>query len=86
MSTVWYWAVIEHHAGDYFATIPDLPGVTAADADYNEALRLLAEFAADHVGDLVERGAAVPAACGARDIERDPEVNEWGRAAIAVAH
>ncbi len=84
MSTIWYWAIIEHHAGEYFATLPDLPGPTAADPDINEALRFLTEFAADHVADLVERGAQVPAARHGDDIERDPDVEEWGRALVPV--
>lgn len=84
MATTWYWAVIEHHAGEYWATIPDLPGPNAADPDANQALRLLAEFAADHVADLVERDAEVPTARSVDDIEHDPEVKEWGRAAVPV--
>lgn len=84
MATVWYWAVIEHHAGEYWATLPDLPGPNAADPDHDKALRLLAEFAADHVADLVEHGAPVPAARNAEEIERDPEVEEWGRALVPV--
>ena len=84
MSTVWYWAVIEHHAGEYFVTIPDLAGVTAADPDHSEALRLIAEFAADHVGDLVDGGHAVPPASSDREVGHDPEVREWGRALVPV--
>ena len=84
MATIWYSAVIEHHAGEYWASIPDLPGPNAADPDINQALRLLAEFAADHVADLVARDAEVPAARTVDDIERDPEVEEWGRALVPV--
>lgn len=84
MTTRWYWAVIQHHAGEYWTTLPDLPGPNSADPDPDQALRLLAEFAADHVADLVERGEEVPAARSDRDIPHDPEVEEWGRALVPI--
>jgi predicted RNase H-like HicB family nuclease len=84
MSTIWYWAIIEHHDGEYFVSLPDLPGPTAADPDHNEALRLVAEFSADHVADLVARNGEVPKARNAEDIERDPDIHEWGRALVPV--
>lgn len=84
MRTVWYWAVIEQHEGEYWVTLPDLPGPNSADEDVNQALRLLAEFAAEHVADLVERKAEVPPARNVDDIEHDPDVKEWGRAMVPV--
>jgi len=84
MRTVWYWAVIEQHEGEYWVTLPDLPGPNAVDADVNQALRLLAEFAAEHVADLVERRTGVPTARSVDAIEHDPDVQEWGRALVPV--
>lgn len=71
MSRVWYWAMIEQHDGEHFVSIPDLPGPTAAAGTIQEALVLLAEFAADHVGDLVDRGGPVPPARDESDLLND---------------
>lgn len=61
MSTCWYFASLEENStGDIFAFLEDLPGVTAAGKSVTEALRYLAEFAADHVRDLAGSGEAIP--------------------------
>ena len=82
MALNWYWAVIERTDEGYFAHLPDLPGPTARGDTDKEALVLLAEFADDHVGDLIADGHQVPAA--SNEPERDPEVEEWGRAIVPV--
>ena len=82
MALNWYWAVIERTNEGYFAHLPDLPGPTARGDTDKEALVLLAEFADDHVGDLIADGHQVPAA--SNEPERDPEVEEWGRAIVPV--
>jgi predicted RNase H-like HicB family nuclease len=85
MFDVWYWAVLERNKdGRYFAHVPDLPGATASGATEREVLQNIAEIAADHVRDLVEDGHDVPKARRNDEIERDPDVNEVGRAAIPV--
>lgn len=82
MALNWYWAVIEKTDEGYFAHLPDLPGPTARGDTDKEALVLLAEFADDHVDDLVADGHPVPAA--SNQPERDPEVEEWGRAIVPI--
>lgn len=80
-----YVAVIETNSeGEFFVTVPDLPGVNAAAASRLTALELAVEFANDYVRDLVEEGHAVPPARDLAEIERDPEVREAGRALIPV--
>lgn len=85
MFDVWYWAVLERNKdGRYFAFVPDLPGATASGATEKDVLITIAEIAADYVRDLVEDGHPVPKARNSNEIERDPESNEYGRAAIPV--
>lgn len=80
-----YVAVIEtNREGEFFVTVPDLPGVNAAAITRHEALELAVEFANDYVRDLIEEGHAVPPARDLDKIERDPEVREVGRALIPV--
>jgi predicted RNase H-like HicB family nuclease len=80
-----YVAVLETNSeGEFFATVPDLPGVNTAAATKTEALSLAIEFANDYVRDLVEDGHKVPAARDSDDIEHDPEVHEIDRALIPV--
>jgi len=80
-----YVAVIETNSqGEFFITVPDLPGVNAAAATKLEALELAVEFANDYVRDLIEEGHAVPSARDLAEIEHDPEVREVGRALIPV--
>jgi predicted RNase H-like HicB family nuclease len=82
MALNWYWAIIERTDEGYFAHLPDLPGPTARGDTDKEALVLLAEFADDHVGDLIADGHQVPAA--SNEPERDPDVEECGRAIVPV--
>jgi predicted RNase H-like HicB family nuclease len=85
MSDVWYWAILERNkAGRYFAHVPDLPGATAAGASEGEVLQAIAEIATDHVRDLVEDGHVLPPSRNSREIEHDPEVKEYLRAAIPI--
>lgn len=80
-----YVAVIETNSeGEFFVTVPDLPGVNAAAFTKLEALELAVEFANDYARDLVEEGHAVPPARDLAEIEHDPEVQEVGRALIPV--
>lgn len=80
-----YVAVIETSSeGEFFVSVPDLPGVNAAAATKLGALELAVEFANDYVRDLVEEGHAVPAARDLGEIEHDPEVREVSRALIPV--
>jgi len=80
-----YVAVIETNSeGEFFVTVPDLPGVNTAAANKLAALELAVEFANDYVRDLVEEGHAVPPARDLAEIEHDPEVREVGRAIIPV--
>jgi hypothetical protein len=84
MVDVRYWAILERNrAGEVFA-IPDMPGVTAGSATATEALRWVAEFAADNVRDLVGAGHPVPPARHVDEIPHDPEATEYGRGAIQV--
>lgn len=82
MALNWYWAVIEKTDEGYFAHLPDLPGPTARGDTDKEALMLLAEFADDHIGDLVADRQSVPGASD--EPERDPDIEEWGRALVPV--
>jgi predicted RNase H-like HicB family nuclease len=85
MFDVWYWAILERNkVGRYFAHVPDLPGATASGDTEKGVLQNIAEIAADHVRDAVESGRPVPVARSVEDIPRDPEVEEYGRAAIPV--
>ncbi|MBV8191915.1 MAG: type II toxin-antitoxin system HicB family antitoxin [Alphaproteobacteria bacterium] len=80
-----YVAVLEtNSAGEIFVFVPDLPGVTAAAATEQEALNLAIEFANDYVRDLARDGHPVPEPRRMTEIERDPEVQEIGRALIPV--
>jgi len=80
-----YVAIIARHAGEYWATVPDLPGPNSAAGTRHDALVLVTQFANDHVRDLVERGASVPPARDLDDIEAGPEDgSEAGRALIPV--
>jgi predicted RNase H-like HicB family nuclease len=80
-----YVAVLETNSeGEFFATVPDLPGVNTAAATKKEALSLAIEFANDYVRDLVEDGHKVPDAHDSDEIEHDPEVHEVDRALIPV--
>jgi predicted RNase H-like HicB family nuclease len=80
-----YVAVLEtNSAGEVFAFVPDLPGVTAAAATEQEALNLAIELANDYVRDLAEEGHPVPEPRRMTDIERDPDVHEIARALIPV--
>jgi predicted RNase H-like HicB family nuclease len=85
MFDVWYWAILERNKdGRYFASVPDLPGATAAGGSEKEVLQNITAIAADYVRDLVEDGHDVPTARNSDEIERDPEADEYGRAAIPV--
>lgn len=80
-----YVAVIETNSeGEFFVTVPDLPGVNAASVTKLAALELAVEFANDYVRDLIEEGHAVPPARDLAESEPDPEVREIGRALIPV--
>ena len=80
-----YVAVLETNSeGEFFATVPDLPGVNTAAATKKEALSLAIEFANDYVRDLVEDGHKVPPARDSDESEHDAEVHEAGRAMIPV--
>ena len=80
-----YVAILEANSeGEFFVTVPDLPGVNAAAATRLAALELAIEFANDYVRDLVEEGHAVPPARDLAEVERDPEMREVGRALIPV--
>ena len=80
-----YVAVIETSSeGEFFVTLPDLPGVNAAAGTKLAALELAIEFANDYVRDLVEEGHAVPPARDLAEVEHDPEMREVGRALIPV--
>ena len=80
-----YVAILEANSeGEFFATVPDLPGVNTAAATKKEALSLAIEFANDYVRDLVEDGHKVPPARDMDEIEHDPEVPEVDRALIPV--
>jgi len=80
-----YVAVLEVNSeGEIFVFVPDLPGVTAAGATEQDALNFAIEFANDYVRDLVEHGHPVPRPRSVTDIERDPDVQEIGRALIPV--
>lgn len=80
-----YVAILETNSeGEFFVTVPDLPGVNAAAATRLEALELAIEFANDYVRDLVEEGHAVPPARDLAEVEHDPEMREVGRALIPV--
>ena len=69
-----YVAVLEtNNEGEFFATVPDLPGVNTAAATKIEALSLAIEFANDYVRDLVEDGHKVPPARDIAEVEHDPD-------------
>lgn len=80
-----YVAIVERNSeGRFFAHVPDLPGVTAAGATVSDALSLAAEFASEHVRDLVDSDAEVPPARDIWEVEKDPEVQEVFRALVPV--
>ena len=80
-----YVALIETNSdGEYFVTVPDLPGVNASGTTRGEALALAIEFANDYVRDLMEEGHAVPQPREIDLIEADPDVTEVGRALLPV--
>ncbi|MGQ0580785.1 MAG: type II toxin-antitoxin system HicB family antitoxin [Reyranella sp.] len=85
MALRYYWAIIEKSTDGFYAFLPDLPGATAAGDSVEEALRWLAEIAADYVRDGKERGGEnPPEATKLEDIAHDPEAPEYGRVLLAV--
>ena len=57
-----YLVIIERdEAGGYSAWAPDLPGVVAAAASYNECLELMREAVELHLEGLREDGLPIPA-------------------------
>jgi|GEM_PF-981096 len=80
-----YWAIVEKSTDGFHAFLPDLPGATAAGDSVEEALRWLAEIAADHIRDGKERGGEnPPEATKLEDIAHDPEAPEYGRVLLPV--
>jgi predicted RNase H-like HicB family nuclease len=66
-----YLAIIERdEAGGYSAWAPDLPGVAAAAASYDECVRLMREAVELHIEGLREDGLPLPepAAIGAETV------------------
>lgn len=55
-----YLVVYEHGPSGCGAFIPDLPGCVAVGADEDEARRLIAKAAREHVAALKREGRAVP--------------------------
>lgn len=85
MALRYYWAIVEKSTDAFYAFLPDLPGATAAGDSVEEALRWLAEIAADHIRDGKERGGEdPPEATKLEDIAHDPEVREYGRVLLPV--
>ncbi len=85
MALRYYWAIIEKSTDGFYASLPDLPGATAAGDSVEEALRWLAEFAADYIRDGKERGGEdPPAATKLEDIAHDPDAPEYGRVLLPV--
>ncbi len=85
MALRYYWAIVEKSTDGFYAVLPDLPGATAAGDSVEEALRWLAEFAADYIRDARERGGTSPPdATKLEDIPYDPEVSEYGRVLLPV--
>jgi predicted RNase H-like HicB family nuclease len=85
MALRYYWAIVEKSTDGFYAFLPDLPGATAAGESVEEALRWLAEFAADHIRDSKERdGRNPPEATKLEDIAHDPEAPEYGRVLLPV--
>lgn len=82
MATTWYWAQIAKHAGQFWITLPDFPGVNVATATLEEGVQLAAEFAADHAKALIEDGQAMPTVTKHDDIEAIAD--ECGRVLIGV--
>lgn len=85
MALRYYWAIVEKSTDGFYAFLPDLPGATAAGDSVEEALRWLAEFAADYIRDAKERGGEnPPEATKLEDIPHDPEAPEYGRVLLPV--
>jgi predicted RNase H-like HicB family nuclease len=85
MALRYYWAIVEKSTDAFYAFLPDLPGATAAGDSVEEALRWLAEIAADHIRDGKERGGEdPPEATKLEDIAHDPEAPEYGRVLLPV--
>ncbi len=85
MALRYYWAIVEKSTDGFYAFLPDLPGATAAGESVEEALRWLAEFAADYIRDAKERGGeSPPEATKLEDIPHDPEAPEYGRVLLPV--
>ncbi len=85
MALRYYWAIIEKGADGFYAFLPDVPGATAAGESVEEALRWLAEIAADHIRDDHERhGTPPPPAAHLDEIARDPDVEEHARVLVPV--
>jgi predicted RNase H-like HicB family nuclease len=82
MSDFYVATLARNSEGEFFATVPDLPGANAAAATEKEALTLVTEFANDYVADLVADGHPVPPARSVGDIE--VEKGEEGRVLIPV--
>jgi predicted RNase H-like HicB family nuclease len=85
MYKLWYWALIEHRAGQPFvAYFPDLQDITASGATEKEAVANLAAAAADHMRQLVESGQSPPRPSLTSEIASDARAKEFGRALIPV--
>jgi predicted RNase H-like HicB family nuclease len=85
MSTNWYFATLEQNKdGQVFAHMHDLPGVTAAGDSVTEALRYVAEFAADQVQELADAGEPVPEPTPWHKLPEEKEPTEFARVVVPV--
>jgi predicted RNase H-like HicB family nuclease len=70
---------------DYGVSFPDLPGLTTAGKDLDEARAMAEEALAFHIEGLVEDGEAIPEASSLEAIMADPE-NRDGVAILVAVH
>jgi predicted RNase H-like HicB family nuclease len=80
MATVFYPAIIERtSAGDYSVFFPDLPGLTSAGNDLQEAALGAEEALSGHLALAAEHGEDIPTPSDLGAIVADPEVDEAAR-------
>lgn len=79
------YAVVVERAGETFsAFFPDLPGCTTAGDTIEETLTNAEQALSGHLLEMVRHGDAVPPPTPIMEIERDPDVDEVGRALVRV--
>lgn len=79
MATVFYPAIIERAGSGYSVFFPDIPGLTSAGGNLQDAALAAEEALSGHLALAAEHGEGLAAPSDLDAIERDQEVDEAAR-------